>query len=317
MAITLADVQMNTQDALSAQVIDEFRKSSFLLDNLTFDDAVSPTGGGATMTYAYTRVTAPPTAATRAINSEYAAQEAKKQRYTVDLKMLGGSFEIDRVLANMGGIISEVQFQISQQVKATQALFSDMVINGNIAKDVNGFDGLDKALTGSSTEMTSTIDLSTSASVSENYMAFLDQIDELLALLDGAPSCLIGNGALMAKLRACARRAAMYQTDRDNWGQRIEYYGAVPLVDLGAKSGSNDPIIATDAGKTSLYAVRLGLDGFHGVSVSGQSPIKTWLPDFSTAGAVKRGEVEMVAAVALKASQAAAVLRGVQVSATA
>ena len=57
----------------------------------------------------------------------------------------------------------------------------------------------------------------------------------------------------------------------------------------------------------------MGLDGFHGVSVSGQSPIRTWLPDFSTAGAVKKGEVEMVAAVALKSSKAAAVMRGLKV----
>ena len=106
----------------------------------------------------------------------------------------------------------------------------------------------------------------------------------------------------------------MYQTGLDGWGRQIEYYGAVPLIDLGTKAGTNSPIVATsEAGETSLYAVRMGLDGFHGVSVSGQSPIRTWLPDFSTAGAVKKGEVEMVAAVALKSSKSAAVMRGLKV----
>ena len=56
MAITLAEAQKNVQDALQMGVIDEFRKSSWLLDHVTFDDAVSPTGGGATLTYAYTRL---------------------------------------------------------------------------------------------------------------------------------------------------------------------------------------------------------------------------------------------------------------------
>ena len=60
---------------------------------------------------------------------------------------------------------------------------------------------------------------------------------------------------------------------------------------------------------------RLGLDGFHAISLAGQAPIKTWLPDFSTAGAVKKGEVEMVAAVVLKATKAAAVFRDIKVSA--
>lgn len=311
MAITLADVQVNGCDALSAIVADEFRKSSFLLDNLTFDDAVNPSGGSA-MTYAYTRVTTQPTAAARAVGSEYTPQEAKKTRFTVDLKVLGGSFEIDRVLAGMGGVIDEVQFQIGQKVKATQALFADLVINGDT--DADSFDGLNKALSGSDTEMTSGVDLSTSENVDKNYMVFLDQLDEMLGRLDGEPTCLMGNSTMMAKLRACTRRATMYQTGTDSFGRLIEYYGRVPLIDLGDKAGSNTPIIGTQNGATSLYAVRMGLDGFHGVSVSGQNPIRCFLPDFNTPGAVKKGEVEMVAAVALKASRAAAVLRGIQVA---
>lgn len=315
MAIMLMDVQANMQDHLSAQVIDEFRKNSFLLDNMIFDDAVSPTGGGSTLTYAYTRVSTPASAATRAINTEYEGQEAKKQRHVVDLKVFGGAFDIDRVLASTGGIVDEVQFQLQQKVKATQALFSDMVINGDTLSDAYGFDGLSKALEGSDTEVETQIDLSTSALVTENYMQFLDELDEMIARLDGAPSCLLGNAAMMAKVRAVARRASMYQTDRDSWGNLVEYYGGIPLIDLGAKSGSTDPIIATEGGKTSLYAVRLGLDGFHGVTMNSQSPIRTWLPDFETAGTVKRGEVEMVAAVALKSTRAAAVLRGIKISA--
>lgn len=314
MALTLADVKMNTQEHLFPQVIDEFRKSSFLLDNMIFDDAVSPSGGGATLTYAYNRVITQATAASRAINTEYTAQEAKKKRFAVDLKIMGGAFTIDRVLAATGGIVDEVQFQMSQKIKATQAAFSDMVINGDTSKDANGFDGLSKALTGSATEMKGGIDLSTAEKVTTEYMAFLDLLDEMLAGMDGAPTALLGNTQMMAKVRAAARRASMYQTHKDNWGTQVEYYGTTPLIDLGAKAGSNAPIIATTAGKTDLYAVRIGLDGFHGVSIAGQSPIKTWLPDFQTAGAVKKGEVELVAAVALKASRAAAVMRNIAVA---
>ena len=41
--------------------------------------------------------------------------------------------------------------------------------------------------------------------------------------------------------------------------------------------------------------------------------VQTWLPDFSTSGAVKKGEVEMNAALALKASKAAGVFRKIKV----
>ena len=140
-------------------------------------------------------------------------------------------------------------------------------------------------------------------------------LDEFLGLLDGTPSCIMGNTKLIAKLRACARRASMYQTSLNEWGNQVESYGNIPFVDMKAKAGSNDDVIATDdtAGTTSLYVARLGLDGLHGVSFAGVAPVQTWLPDFTTAGAVKKGEVEMNAAIALKATKAAGVFRNIKV----
>ena len=317
MAVTLSEAKKNVQDALTAGVIDEFQKNNFLLANMTFDDAVSPTGGGATLTYGYTRLTTQPTAQFRAVNSEYTSQEVKKQRHTVDLKVFGGAFELDRIIAGMGGIADEVQLQMSQKIKAAQALFNDTVINGDSAVDAEYFDGLDKALTGSSTEFipTAAIDLSTSAAVDTNYKVFLDVLDEFLMGLDGTPSAIMGNLKLIAKIRAVARRSGMYMTKLNEFGEQVEYYGQVPLVDLGAKSGTNDPVVGTNVttGETSLYVARLGLDGFHGVSMAGHPPVKAWLPDFSTAGAVKKGEAEMVAAVALKRTKAAGVMRKIKV----
>lgn len=320
MAVTLAEARKNVQDDLQMGVIDEFRKSNWILDHITFDDCVSPTGGGATPTYAYTRLVTQPTAAFRAINSEYIPSEVTKQRYTVDVKVFGGSYEIDRVIADMGGIISEVQLQQAQKIKAAQALFNDTFINGDSATNANAFDGLEKALAGSSTEFNgggsgTVIDLSTSAAITSNYQMFLDMLDEFLMGLDGTPSCIMGNTKLIAKLRACARRASMYQVTKNDWGQNVESYGNIPFVDMLAKPGTNDDVIATDgaSGVTSLYVARLGLDGLHAVSFAGVAPVKTWLPDYTTAGAVKKGEVEMNAAIALKASRAAGVFRNIKV----
>ena len=317
MAVTLAQAKLKTQDKLSMAVIDEFRKSSFLLDNMIFDDCVSPVGSGATMTYGYFRVITPSTAGFRAVNEEYTASEAKKQKYTTDLKIFGGAFEIVRVIADMGGVDDEVTFQMQQKIKSASALFSETLINGDSSKDAKTFDGLDVAVKGSSTEYkpSAAIDLSTTAKVTENYQLFLDQLDEFLMGLDGRPDFIGGNLKLIAKIRACARRAGMYQVTKNDFGQQVERYGDIPLVDFGAKSGSNEPIVATDksTGETSLYAARIALDGFHAVSPSGALPVKQWLPDFTQAGAVKKGEVEMLAAAALKATKAAGVMRKIKV----
>ena len=317
MPVTLEEAKKNTQDKLSPFVIDEFRKSNFLLNNLTFDDCVSPQGGGATMTYGYTRLLTQPTAAFRNVNEEYEPQTVTKQRYTVDLKIFGGSFEIDRVIADMGGITNEVTLQMQQKIKAASALFNDTVINGDSAVDSKAFDGLEKAVAGSSTEFDpgTAIDLSTSDAVDKNYKYFLDALDEFLMGLDGTPSFIGGNTKLIAKIQACARRAGMYQQTQNTLGQQIASYGGIPLVDFGAKPGTNDPVVSTDSGEgtTSLYVARFGLDGFHAVSPSGTLPVRQWLPDYSTAGAVKKGEVELVAAVALKATKAAGVMRKIKV----
>ena len=315
MAVTLAQARLNVTDDIQAGIIDEFAKSSFILNNIPFDDCVSPVGGGATLTYGYTRLITQPTAAFRAVYSEYTPNEVQKQRYTTDLKVFGGAYEIDRIIAGMGGIADEVALQASQKVKAASALFSDTIINGNSSTDANVFDGLDVAITGTATEYNAggtAIDLSTSAAVTANATAFVDALDEWLGELDGVDAILCNN-KMAAKFRAIARRMGMYQMTKNDFGQGVEYYGNIPFVDLGAKAGTNDPIVAITGGNTSLYAVRFGLDGFHAISMAGMPPVRTWLPDFSTAGAVKKGEVEMVAGCALKSTKAAGAFRNIKV----
>lgn len=327
MSVTLEQAKLNTQDAIQKGVIDEFRKSSFILDNLIFDNAVSPGTNGATLTYGYTRLITQPTASFRAINTEYATQEVTKNRYTVELKPFGGSFAVDRIIANTGGLIDEVNLQVNQKVKAAKALFHDTIINGDTAVNANAFDGLDKAITGSTTEFNegASVDLSTSALLDTNYKEFLDLMDEFLSNLDGKPTFLGGNSKLITKIKAVARRAGYLTQSEDAFGRKVDAYDGIILVDLGAKVGSNDPVVSivntrkpngttTVTGLTDLYAARLALDGFHAVSLANQDLVKIWLPDFTTSGAVKNGEVEMVAAVALKATKSAGVFRNIKVS---
>ena len=152
MPVTLAQASLNAASDLDRNVIDEFRKSSFLLDRMPFDQAVNPAGGGSTLVYGYTRQITQRDAAFRAFNAEYTPAEVTKAQYTTNLRPLGGSFQIDRVLADVGAI-SEVAFQLDQLIKATKAYFADQVINGDSAVTTDGFDGLSKALAGSSTEI--------------------------------------------------------------------------------------------------------------------------------------------------------------------
>lgn len=315
MAVTLAQAKLNVTDDLQLGIIDEFAKSSYILNTIPFHDCVSPVGGGATLTYGYTRLVTQPLAEFRMVNGEYQTHEVEKQRYTTDLKVFGGAYEVDRVIADMGGLADEVTLQASQKVKAVSALFSDTVINGNSSTDALVFDGLDVAVTGTDTEYipTATIDLSTTEAVDANYKVFVDQLDEWRSNLENIDAFLC-NSKMLAKFRAVARRMGTYQETKNEFGQKVEYFDGIPFVDLGAKPGTNDPIIGIDEnGETTIYAVHFGMDGFHAISMAGQPPVKTWLPDFSTSGAVKKGEVEMIAGCALKSTKAAGAFRKIKV----
>ncbi|XTZ18184.1 major capsid protein [Micromonospora echinospora] len=335
MPTSLAEASNNAQEDYDAAVIDEFRKESVILDTLIFDQAVNPSGGGATMTYGYRRLITQPTAATRAINSEYTPSEVTTQKYSVDLAVMGGSFQVDRVIARIGPAASgAVTLNLQQKIKATRTKFQDEVINGDTAVDANSFDGLDKALAGSSTEFRpdEVTDWSDWDTDDRAVFKALDDLDEWLSLLDGSPTIVLGNTKALARVRAAARRAGMYVRNPVEGllgpnGRPIvrESYGDILFADPGNKAGSNDPIIPIETrtvdsvsttNLTDLYAYRVGLDGFHGVTTVGSPLVESWLPDFTSAGAVKTGEVELgPAAVALKATKAAAVFRNIKVGA--
>lgn len=328
MAITLQEAKVGMADKVDQQVIDEFRRGSLLLDTLMFDDAVSPGTGGSTLTYGYVRLETPASAGFRAINGEYTPQEAKRKKDSVDLKIFGGSFQIDRVLANSSGAVDEIDFQLKEKIKAATNLFHYSVINGNSTTDEKSFDGLDKLLVGSSTEFNkdSHIDLSTSEALDKNYKEFLDLLDAFISELDGKPSMLMGNSKLMTKIRSVARRAGYLTQSEDAFGRKVYAYDGIPLVDLEyyVKDGNTVPVVPivdtrqpngsdTVTGLTDLYAAQIAINGFHGVTVKGDKIINTFLPDLSAPGAVKSGEVEMVAAVALKNSRKAGVFRNIKV----
>lgn len=326
MAITLAEAKVGMADKVDQKVVDTFRRSSLLLDKLVFDNAISPGTGGSTLTYGYIQLKTPSTAAVRQINSEYTAGEAKREEKTTKAVVMGGKFQIDRVLIGTAGAVDELAFQTEQKVKATANYFNNLVINGNKSNSgtgvLNTFDGLDKLLTGTETEITSAVDVSTEALMNANYNALLDEVDGFLSTLDGKPSMLLMNNKMLSKMRSAARRAGYYSKDRDEFGRVVETYNDIPMYDMGKYyNGTNtvDIIPETAAstsaeGKTDIYAVTIGLDGFHGVSPTGSKVINSYMPDLSKPGAVKDGEVELVAGVALKNTNKAGVLRGIKIS---
>jgi hypothetical protein len=238
---------------------------------------------------------------------------------------MGGAFEVDRVIQDTSGAIDELVFQADEKIKATANFFTNCVINGTAAgtaapgKATGTFDGLNKLLSGSSTEYTATADLSTSENVTANYNQFLDELDEFISGLDGMPDMLLMNRKMLSKLRGIARRAGYYDVTKDDFGRGVETYNGIALMDAGEfYDGTKTVDIVADTaagtgtfGTSDIYAVKFGLDAFHGISPTGTKVISSYMPDLTLPGAVKKGEVELVAGVALKNTLKAGHMKGI------
>ena len=315
MAITLAEAKVGMADKVDQQVIDELRRNSIILDKLVFDDAVSPGTGGSTLTYGYVTLETAATAGKRSLNSEYTAQEAKRAKNTVELAIMGGAFEIDRVIANTSGAVDEINFQLTQKTKSTIAQFYNSMING--VKLTDGFDGLKTLLKGKSTEIDGSTTNVSGAMDETNAEALCELLDSAIAEMDGRPDFILANHKTIVKLKAAARKAGYITRSESAFGTPAEGYDGIPFVDAGNynNDGTETSIIPVTAGKTDIYLIRTGLDGVHGVTVNGDKMLKTYLPDLNLPGAVKKGEVEFIVATVLKSSRAAARIKDLQISA--
>ena len=318
MAITLAQAKVGMADKVDQAVIDEFRRESFILDRLTFDNAVSTGTGGSTLVYGYLKLKTPSLAAGRAINSEYTPGEAIKEEATSKIKIMGGSFQVDRVLEDTAAK-SEVAFQLTEKVKATRNMFHNLFINGNSTSDSTVFDGLDVLVTGSSTESIpgTAIDLTTAANIASNGPALVQALHEVIAEMAEKPDALLMNGRMKAILQTIGYNLGYYSGSEDSFGRQVDNFDSIPMIDMGKyyNGSTSVDVVKTDAstGTTSIYGVKFGLNAVHGISPVGNKIIKSYMPNMKDPGAVKTGEVELLAGIVIKNSLMACCLRNIKI----
>ena len=258
--LTLADVKVGLVDDLQTTVIDELVKSTYLFEKIGFEPVASLVGGGAGWSYAYNKVKEESTSEFRDINGKYTDSVALTERKNVDLKILGGSFSIDRALRDTGGAPEQVAFQLAQKIKAVKAGFCNAIVNGAVITDSKQFDGLDTLLTGSSTEIVAGgtgFDLSTFTKVKDKAAEFVAVLDDFLSILVEKPDALMGNSKMINKIKAIAKIVGTNTETKDDFGRSIDAYDGIALIDLGEYNGA--PVVEINAGETSLYAVKFGV----------------------------------------------------------
>lgn len=323
MAITLAEAKVGMADKVDQQVVDEFRRDSYLLDKLVFDDAVSPGTGGSTMTYGYMQLKTPSTAARRDINTEYVNNEAKREKKTADLDIFGGSFSVDRVIQATSGSVDEIEFQMKQKVKAASNLFHYLVVNGSTKNETGytqcKFDGIRKLLNGASTKKSAEgINLTDVENIDKYMYSFSLMINKWLQTMAEKPDMLLMNGDMLAVMQYIGQKMGYFSREKNDFGHEVVSYRGIPMLDAGKYYDGKKEVdcveTAESNGHSSIIGLRIGLDAFHGICPTEVSAfINTYLPDLNAPGAVKTGEAEMVAGVVLKNTKMAGMLEDIQI----
>lgn len=294
MATTLAELAVNSQDKLKQGFVNELITDSFILSALTFDDCLAATGTS-DLVYGYKRVKTGATAEFRALNSEPTESEVKIEKITTKPGILSSKWSMDRVAKAAAEDLYELK--VAESKNAIIRKFNATLVNGDTSADANGFDGLNKALTGSNTEFTSAVELTTLDKATA--LAFATEMDTLLAALVRDPDVLMVSPHMATVINAICRYLGMDNLTMDDAGHRVHAWDGIRIEPL------RDGALTTN----DIFAVCFGMDEFHGITLTGDAGVSVNLPDWNTPGAVKFGDSEFVCGCALKKTKAAGVLR--------
>jgi hypothetical protein len=205
---------------------------------------------------------------TRAVNEDYTESTGEMERISEDLKIMGGTAKIDRFIIKTAGPDSNpVAEETASKTKAGAMAFNRLFIKGDETADTNGFNGLEKRLTGGQV-----LDMGDTTGGDE---LTLDALDELMDMV-GEPSALICNSWTKRKINRLMRSAGQATEKVDgSFGRLFPAYANVPICVVGVDNTwaeimdfDEDDCTDATAACTSIYAVKYGDDGLHGIQTA-------------------------------------------------
>jgi len=295
MALTLAEASKLSNDALLVGVIETIIKDSPILQALPFIEIV---GNGLT----YNRESTAATASFYDVGDTWTESTPTFSQITATLKIMGGDADIDNYLVATRSNIQDLEAAVIElKAKAVRDLFEETFISGDSTANPKAFDGIDVTCESGQT---------LSMGVNGGSLT-LDKLDELVDTIKGGkPQMLLMSRRSRRKLTALSRAtgSGFLETDRNQFGQMVQFYDAVPL-------GVNDWIpddqtVGTSEDCSTIYAVQFGEGALCGLTSPGHLQVEPVGP-LETKDA-SRTRIKWYCSLALFSSVKAAALIGVQ-----
>lgn len=253
MAVTLAQAALLSENDLQRGVIETFVQESPVLDRLPLMEIQ----GNA---YAYNEEATLPGVAFRSVNEAYVESTGTVNQKSESLVILGGDADVDRFIVQTRGNLNDQRAeQTGLKVKAASYKFQDHFINGDVAVDTKGFDGLKKRLTGAQVIDAATNGLGPVAGGHD----FFDALQTLVDAVPGGPDVLYANRSVIGRIASSARRLNVDVMSEVVNGRYVVRWNGIPVQDLGDNLAGTAVLPLTETQGTatnasSIYAVRFG-----------------------------------------------------------
>ncbi|KGB81927.1 hypothetical protein JT55_10220 [Rhodovulum sp. NI22] len=263
--LTMIEAAKLMSNPLQTGIIEIFAANNPVLERLPFVDIQ----GNA---FKYNREGTLPGIAFRGINESYTESTGVINPQTETLTICGGDSDYDVALVKMGSGSHDLRAaHDAMKSKALTLTWLKTFFDGDSTGDPREFDGLNLRLDGTTQEV--------KASSSAGGAALtLDKLDELIDAIQGTPDMLLMNAKMRRKVNTLMRAAGQAtEPVTDSFGRQIPAYAGIPIGIVGDDSEGNSILgFDEDDGSgnldtASIYALRFGLDGIHGIQTEAMS----------------------------------------------
>lgn len=254
--------------------------------------------------YKYNQEDQLPGVAFRGIGDSYVESTGVILPQTEALTILGGDsdYDVAHIAMQTGDNDTRAVFD-AMKSKAVALTHLRTFFDGDTTAEPLEFDGLNVRLTGDQVIEAGT----------DGAELTLAMLDDLVDAVNGTPTVLLMNKKLRTKVRQLARNVGALTITRDFLGREVDGYAGIPfgIVEDGP---DGNPILGFDeeqgtaTNSASIYAVRFGIDGMHGIQTA---PISVRDLGEIDAKPALRTRIEWYSGIAFKHPKAAARLRGI------
>ena len=253
MAYTLAQYAKLEADPLKKYAMTNMLRDIKVMEVLPFENINS-------LRTAALRWRVLPTVAFRDLNSDY-TEDTTGDVETVweSLYILGGLVKFDRVFGKVGDTIKNPkQVQMDMKLKSLALTWNDYFINGDLASDPKGFQGLKKRISLSPSRQKISAGNSDSVGLNvtnsaANVNLFWTKIEEAYRYTNtGNVSAIFCNEAMLLGFGRSLRYinsagGNFLDVTRDSFDRAVKTYNGTPIYDMGLKKDQSTEIIANEA----------------------------------------------------------------------